>query len=235
MKTVVVIPTYNESGNILPLISEIKKLKLEDLEILVVDDDSPDLTWKLVEELGSEDPTIHCLRRTKNRGRGYSGIEGFKRALDMGADYVIEMDGDLSHDPKHIPKLLEVAKEFDVSIGSRFEGRGTDIDRNRGRRILTLGSNWIARLVLGLDIKDCNSGYRCFNRSVLEKLLEQGLHARHADIVQEVIYHIKTNGFSMKEVEIDFKDRKTGKTTKTPADFARGLKSCLKLRVLGHV
>lgn len=229
-KTVVTIPTYNESLNISKLIYDILSLGITNLEIVVIDDNSPDGTWKIIENLSKEHQNIHLLLRKENKGRGLSGIEGFEFALSRNADIVIEMDADFSHNPKHIPEFLEAIKNSDVVTGSRFLKRGAD-RRGWKRKISTIACNKFANIVLGLRMSDPNSGYRCYKKKVLETIVPK-LSARGADIVQDVIYNCAKNGFKINEIPIDFEDRKFGETTKTSKDFVNGLKTCLKLRFL---
>jgi len=137
-KAVVMIPTFNERENIVDLIKEILALNVEvDLSVLVADDNSPDGTGKLVQQMAEENNRIHALIRTKRRGRGAGGIDGFKEALKLSPDFIVEMDGDFSHQPKFIPKLLQACKDCDLVIGSRFVKGGKDQDRNLVRRIIT--------------------------------------------------------------------------------------------------
>ena len=231
MKTYIMIPTYNESKNIGRLISEILELNIKDLDIVVVDDNSPDKTWQIVEKICKKRKNVHLLLRKKNKGRGFAGVAGFQYCLGMGADYIIEMDADFSHNPKYIPGLLKEIKNYDVVIGSRFVKGAKDVGRGFARTTITKLANLYIRLILGLSIKDPNSGYRCFRRNVLERINLGKVKAGNADIVQEIIYKCHKKGFKMKEIPIIFKDRKAGKTTKTPIDFLRGLAVVLRLRL----
>ena len=231
MKTYIMIPTYNESKNIGRLISEILELNIKDLDIVVVDDNSPDKTWQIVEKICKKRKNVHLLLRKKNKGRGFAGVAGFQYCLGMGADYIIEMDADFSHNPKYIPELLREIKHYDVVIGSRFVKGAKDVGRGFARTTITKLANLYIRLILGLSIKDPNSGYRCFRRNVLEKINLDKVKAGNADIVQEIIYKCHKKGFKIKEIPIIFKDRKAGKTTKTPIDFLRGLAVVLRLRL----
>lgn len=230
MKTFVMIPTWNESQNIELLINEILKLKISKLEIVVVDDNSPDGTWKVVEKLSKKNKKIHLLLRKENKGRGHAGIAGFQYALEHGADCVIEMDADFSHQPKHIPEMLKQIKNYDVIIGSRFVKGGYDIDRKAARQLSTILSNRYAAIMLGVKLKDPNSGYRCYTKNTLEKINVNTLKAKGPDIVQEIIYRCKQNNLKIKEIPIEFKDRTRGQTTKTAKDFITGAITSLKLR-----
>src|SRR5512139_1237301 len=162
-KVVVTIPTYNERENIGSLIQEILALRIEsDLVVLVVDDNSPDGTAEEVLRIGRRDPRVRLLLRKEQRGRGLAGAAGFKEALDMGADFVIEMDGDGSHQPVFIPPLLDAAKGRDLVLGSRFIEGGKDADRPLHRRLVTFLVRHFIRRLFTVPVRDVSSGFRCF-------------------------------------------------------------------------
>ncbi len=154
MKTFVIIPTYNEAENIGGLITKILELNIEDLHVLVVDDNSPDGTGDMVENLAKKDKRVILLRRYKRKGRGSAGIDGFKYALGKGADYIIEMDGDFSHDPRYIPEFIGAIKDCDVVLGSRFVRGGRDVGRGLKRKIITKLAGIYVRCLLKIDIKE---------------------------------------------------------------------------------
>jgi len=207
-KTIVMIPTFNESRNIGRLIESINNLGLSDLSILVVDDDSPDGTAEIVKKYSHS----FLLIRKGQRGRGTAGLVGLKKALDMGADNIIEMDADFSHDPNLIPEMLEKIKEYDVVVGSRFVSGGED---RRGiiRRLMTKLANWYIHRALNLKIRDCTSGYRCFRRQVLEAINLDNTVSMGPSIVQELLYKAVLQGFRIKEVPLVFIDRIEGRST----------------------
>jgi len=225
----IVIPTYNERLNIKLLIEHILSLNIPNLAIAVIDDNSPDKTWEVVESLSKKYKQVHLLLRKTDKGRGSAGIDGFRYALDNSADIIIEMDADFSHQPQHIPALLEALKKTDVVVGSRFLENGTDKRKKLKRKILTVCCNFYANLILGLHLTDPNSGYRCYKRKVIETIINN-LYAKGADIVQDVIYNCRKRGFKISEIPINFQDRKLGETTKTSKDFIAGAITCLKLR-----
>ncbi|MEK6923193.1 MAG: polyprenol monophosphomannose synthase [Nanoarchaeota archaeon] len=229
MKIIVTIPTWNEGKNIPLLLDSILELNIPNLEVVVGDDNSPDGTWKIVQELSKTNNKIHLLHRIQNKGRGAAGIDLFKYAYENGADFVIEMDADFSHQPKHIPELLEQAKLYDVVIGSRFLIGASDVERTVSRQISTVLCNIYAQLMLGLNLTDPNSGFRCYTREALGKIIND-LRARGPDIVQDVIWQCKKNNLRIKEIPIEFVDRKYGETTKTYKDFINGALTTLKLR-----
>jgi len=232
MKTFVIIPTYNEKENIKNLINSIFKLKIPDLEVVIIDDNSPDKTWEIVENLKKKNKKIHLILRKKDRGRGFAGKEGFKFALKNKADYIIEMDADFSHDPRYIPLFLEEIKNADLVLGSRLVKGGKDIGRGLIRRLITKIANLYIQLMLGLRVKDCNSGYRCFRSKVIKAINPDKIKAKGPDIVQEVLYKAHLKGFRIKEIPIEFIDRKKGKSKLGIQQLSRGYWAILKLKLL---
>jgi dolichol-phosphate mannosyltransferase len=215
-KLVVLIPTYNERENIEELVREVLALPLElDISVLVVDDNSPDGTGDVVRRLAEQDARLRLLIRLKRRGRGAAGIDGFKEALNLAADYVIEMDGDLSHQPRFIPFLLEHAQRFDLVIGSRFVPGGRDAERSFVRRFITFLVRNFIRRYFHLSVRDVSSGFRCFRRRVLEEVDLDDLISVGPSLVLEILYKASLAGFSIAEVPIVFADRKKGKTKLT--------------------
>ncbi len=227
----IMIPTYNERENVGPLILEILALPLEhDLTVLVVDDDSPDGTADVVAEIGRRDPRVHILVRRENRGRGLAGREGFRRSLDLGAALIIEMDGDGSHQPGHIPALLEGAREHDIVLGSRFVAGGADADRALSRRLITLLVRSFIRRLFRIPVHDVSSGFRCYRRRALAKIDPDSLVSTGPSIVLEVLYKAHRLGFTVGEVPIVFVDRKKGRTKLTGRTLMRTLFMALKIR-----
>jgi len=209
VKTVVVVPTYNEAQNIGLLVDEIGRV-VPGLDILVVDDDSPDGTSQIVEKRAAADPRVHLLSRKERKGRGYAGIAGFQEALRMGADLVVEMDADFSHHPRFIPALIEACRTADVAIGSRGTAGGAERGRGFSRRFLTTLANLYIRVLLGEPIRDCTSGFRCFRRPVLERISLETMVSSGPSIVEEVLFRAKRVGCSFTEVPIIFEQRARG-------------------------
>ena len=231
MKTIVMLPTYNEAENIRAMIEELQKLKIAGLEILVVDDQSPDGTWKIVHEMQKKDKTLHLLVRTGRRGRGSAGIAGFKKALAMKADVICEMDADFSHDPRALSLLLQALERADMALGSRVVAGGSDVDRPWYRQFITHLANLYTALVLGLPVRDCNSGYRCFRSTVLEGIGLDSLTSRGPGIVQETLYKAHLKGFKIVEVPIAFIERKKGASKFGYRHLYQGYLLILKLRL----
>lgn len=212
-RVVVMIPTYNEKDNIREVVEQILALRLHyELQVLVVDDNSPDNTGAVVQRLAKKDERVRLLLRKKRRGRGAAGIDGFREALNLGADCVVEMDGDLSHQPCFIPQLLDACRIYDLVLGSRFVHGGKDANRSLLRRVITLVVRNYLRSTLHLSVHDPSSGYRCFRREVLEALDLDDLISVGPSVVLEVLYRTHLLGFSIGEIPITFIDREKGKT-----------------------
>lgn len=223
------VPTYNESGNIERLIKEILA-QGDDIGIVVVDDDSPDGTWRIVEEYSKKDPRVHLLRRVGRRGRGTAGIEGFLYAVRQGVEFIIEMDADFSHNPSYIPEFLKQMDDCDLLIGSRMVKGGGESGRSPLRRWITKGANLYIRLILGLPYKDSTSGYRVFRREVLEAIGLDDLISTGPSIVQEVLYKAHLKGFRIKEYPIIFEDRTVGQSTFNTRIMRQSLMMIPKIR-----
>lgn len=229
MKTVMIIPTFNERKNIKEVIKELLKLNIKKFHLLIVDDSSPDGTAEVVKELMKQHKNIRLLQRPKGMGRGSACIDGYKKALAMGAEIIGEMDADHSHQPEQLPRLWEGIKHADLVLGSRLVKGGGD-KRVFSRRLLTKLACFYTRHLLGLKVRDCNSGYRLFRRKVLEKLDLDTMIATHHNHVQEILYKVHLAGFSIKEVPITFAERLEGKSKVTGKHIVKGLSTVLKLR-----
>jgi dolichol-phosphate mannosyltransferase len=224
------LPTYNEAENIGPLLDAILAQGPE-WEALVVDDDSPDGTWRIVRERAAADPRVHLLHRTKDRGRGLAGIAGFRRAIELGADWVLEMDADFSHNPAHIPAFVEASQRADLVIGSRLVPGGGERGRSPLRGWITQFASFYIRTTLGLPLRDPTSGYRLFSRRLLEAMPWEAMHARGPEIVQEVLVAAGARGFTMLEVPIMFEERRAGQSTFNLKIMIRSFFWVLKLRL----
>ena len=225
-------PTYNERGNIENLINNVLKLKIKNLHIVVVDDNSPDGTWKIVQDISKKKKNVHLLLRKKDKGRGYAGRDGFIYCLKKGADIIIEMDADMSHNPKCIPSMIKELKNYDLVLGSRRVKGGKETGRSPARKVITNFANLYINIILGLKIKDCNSGYRCFKREALEKINPRNLKSKGPEIVQEVLFKVHLKGVKIKEIPITFIDRTKGKSKLRKSQLIRSFFMVLKLRFL---
>lgn len=210
VKTIVVLPTYNEAENLPQMVREIFSLGIEGLEVIVVDDNSPDGTGEIAEELASRHPDrLWVIHRQGKLGLGSACLRGFEEALARGADYVVEMDSDFSHSPSYLPLFLEKMNSCHLVIGSRYmEGGRLDERWSIWRRLLSRGGNLYARLVTGLSVRDTTSGFRCYRREVLENLPPIGSNGYAFQI--EMAYLCQKKGYHLCELPIYFEDRALG-------------------------
>jgi len=210
MKIVIVIPTYNEKDNISKIIQDIFSLDISGLEIVVVDDNSPDGTGKIADKLKNKDSRIHVIHRLGKLGLGTAYLEGFRYSLDRGAEYLFEMDADFSHDPKRIPIFLETIRNCDLLIGSRFvKGGKNKLDFIR--RLISRFGSLYAQIILGLPIKDLTGGFNCYRRKVLESINFNDVHSSNYAFQIEMKYKTYKKGFKVKEIPIIFIPREKGK------------------------
>jgi dolichol-phosphate mannosyltransferase len=228
MKTAVIIPTYNESDNIETLAKEILALGVVN-EIIIVDDNSPDGTGKIADELAKVYPGIKVIHRPAKLGLGTAYITGFKEALAAGADCILTMDADFSHHPRYVPAMLRRSRDAQLVIGSRYvDGGGT---RNWGlqRQILSRGANTFARLVLGLKAHDCTGGFRCYHREVLESMKLDEIFSNGYSFLIEMLYKCQQKGWGIDEVPIIFEDRRRGASKISRYEIFKALYTVLRL------
>lgn len=233
-RVLAMIPTYNEADNIAALLRELFALGLPGFEAVVVDDHSPDGTADIVRGLQAGRPGLHLIERRGPRGRGLAGRDGFLFGLERGFDAVVEMDGDWSHQPRFVPALVGALADADLVIGSRLVAGGSDDDRPLARRVLTLLANLYARLLLGLPVADTNSGFRCFSRKALGAIDPATLSSTGPSIVHEALYRAARAGLRVREVPIEFVDRKRGVSKLTLARLAVGYLWIARLRLFGR-
>lgn len=211
VKTVIVVPTYNEGENLPRLVEQLEGLGLG-LDVLVVDDNSPDGTGRLAEELAVARPWIHAMHRPGKLGLGTAYVEGFRYALDKGYDVIGEMDADLSHNPAFLPAMLGALGNADLVLGSRYvPGGGV---RNWGvmRKIISWGGSSYARMVLGVGVRDLTGGFKLFRREVLKELSLDTVRSNGYSFQIELTYRAIRRGYRVVEVPIIFEDRRVGKS-----------------------
>jgi dolichol-phosphate mannosyltransferase len=218
-----VLPTYNEAENIEPFVQAVLPqlaAAAPEYHVLIVDDNSPDGTGEIADRLAAEVPAVEVLHRPGKQGLGRAYLAGFERALAGGADLVLEMDSDFSHDPQDLPRLIAATEHADVVLGSRYvRGGGVADDWGLRRRVLSRGGSWYARHVLGIPVKDLTGGFKCFRREVLEAIDLEGVHADGYGFQIELTYRAIQAGFRVEEVPIVFRDRQAG-TSKMSARIA---------------
>lgn len=211
-KICIVVPTYNEKDTLEQLIARIFELKISGLEVLVVDDNSPDGTGQLAERIKAENSNVAVLHQAKKTGLGRAYQAGFAAAIKSGADYILEMDADLSHDPKQIPALLEAASQADLALGSRYVTGGGVSNWRWFRRFISWFGNIYARAVLGLPYHDLTGGFKCYRRVVLEAIDLANLSSVGYNFQIETTHKAHLAGFKIVEVPIIFVERAGGKS-----------------------
>ncbi|MFT4709900.1 MAG: dolichol-phosphate mannosyltransferase [Planctomycetota bacterium] len=209
MKSLVVLPTYNEAENVLAMIDEVLAQD-PSLEVLVVDDGSPDGTGDLVEAKSLGEPRAHLLRRAGKLGLGTAYLAGFDYGLKAGFDQVLTMDCDFSHKPSYLPNMLAGMADHDVMIGSRYVPGGGIANWPFHRRFLSSFANFYTRLLLRLPTKDCTSGFRCYSREVLETINTHEIRSSGYSFLEEMVYRIHRSDFRIGETPILFEDRVLG-------------------------
>lgn len=208
-RALVVIPTYNERENIVPLVETILKLPVK-VDVLIVDDNSPDGTGELADELSKKYPQVHVLHRSEKNGLGRAYCAGFLWALERDYEYIIEMDGDFSHNPKDIPALIEAAKNADLAIGSRYCNGIRVINWPLKRLMLSMGAAKYVRLITGMPITDPTGGFKCFRRHTLEFIDLNKIRSNGYSFQIEMSHIVWRNGMKIVEVPIIFTDRFQG-------------------------
>jgi len=211
-RALVVIPTYNEAPNVLNIVPQVLSQDPR-LEVLVVDDNSPDGTGRLVDELAAKNPRVHVLHREGKLGLGTAYIRGFKWALERGYDYVFEMDADFSHDPAHLKEFLKAIEGADIVLGSRYlDGKVTVVNWPMGRLMLSYCANIYARWITGLRIWDLTGGFKCFRRRVLETIDLSQVRSNGYAFQIEMSVRAWRKGFKFREIPIVFVDRTEGQS-----------------------
>lgn len=230
-RTIVITPTYNEAANIVALLREVMAIPAISA-IVVVDDNSPDGTGNLVRALQGEIPGIHLLQPSRRLGRGGSAIAGLLKAMELGADRVIEMDSDLSHAPRFIPALLDASERYDLVIGSRLVAGGDDEQRPKFRRLLTRLSCAYVRRVLGMAVGDPTSGFRCYSSELLAAIDLSQLISTGPSELLEILHRSLLAGFTVGEVPIAFTDRQLGRSKLHIFLLLDTMRMVIKLRIL---
>jgi dolichol-phosphate mannosyltransferase len=211
MKTLIIIPTYNEVDNLRPLLERIFA-QVPESDILVVDDNSADGTGKLADEIQTEKPQVHVLHRSSKLGLGTAYIVGFKYALTHGYDMVFEMDADFSHDPRYLPAFFQAIEQADLVIGSRYVQGGNTPSWSPLRRLISSSGNIFARLLLGMPVRDCTAGFRCYRTLVLRNIDLDTIQSEGYAFQVELTYRVLQQGFRIVEIPIVFIDRRVGKS-----------------------
>ncbi len=229
MDTVVCLPTYNEREN---LEAMVRALAPHDVRVLVIDDNSPDGTGELADSLARELAFVGVLHRERKEGLGPAYLAGFRRALADGAELVLEMDCDFSHDPNDVPRLIAAVRDgADVALGSRYVAGGEIDNWGIRRRVVSAGGSWYARALLGIGVRDLTGGFKCFRREVLERIDLDAVHAKGYAFQIEMTYRALRAGFTVVEVPIRFVDRTEGSSKMSRAIVVEAIRKVPALRL----
>ncbi len=228
-RVLIVVPTYNERENIGPLASGVFAV-LPGAHLLVIDDGSPDGTGDLVEAMGRTDPRVRLIRRPGKMGLGTAYVRGFEYFLAEGFDLVCEMDADLSHDPRDLPRFVDKAAEWDLTVGSRYVPGGGARNWGRMRRMISRGGNAYARAVLGCPFTDMTSGFRCYRRRALEALTLSDVRSEGYAFQIEMVYRLWRKGFRIGEIPIMFSERKRGQSKMSWGIFMEAVTGVWRMR-----
>ena len=231
-KAIVCLPTYNERENLEPML---RALGGKGVHVLVIDDNSPDGTGELADRLADELDYVGVLHRERKEGLGPAYLAGFCRALADGADLVLEMDCDFSHDPKDVPRLVAAAAEADVVLGSRYVAGGAVGNWGVLRRFVSAGGSWYARMVLGAPVRDLTGGFKCYRRTVLETIDLEAIDSKGYAFQIETTYRALRAGFRVVEIPITFVDREAGGSKMSKAIVAEAIWKVPGLRLAALV
>jgi dolichol-phosphate mannosyltransferase len=231
-KAIVCLPTYNERENLEPML---RALGDKGVHVLVIDDNSPDGTGELADRLADELDYVGVLHRERKEGLGPAYLAGFCRALADGADLVLEMDCDFSHDPKDVPRLVAAAAEADVVLGSRYVAGGAVGNWGVLRRFVSAGGSWYARMVLGAPVRDLTGGFKCYRRTVLETIDLEAIDSKGYAFQIETTYRALRAGFRVVEIPITFVDREAGGSKMSKAIVAEAIWKVPGLRLAALV
>lgn len=230
MRTLIVTPTYNERSN-LPTFVDAVRAAAPEVDILVVDDASPDGTGEVADEIARRDPRVSVLHRAGKLGLGSAYLEAFRRGLDQGFDRFLEMDADLSHDPKYLPDFFRALDQgADVVIGSRNVPGGSVEGWGAGRHVLSKGGSLYSRTILGVGVRDLTSGYKAFSRRALEAIELDRVRSNGYSFQIELTYRALRQGMKVVEVPIVFVDRRAGQSKMSRRIFAEAVAEVWRLR-----
>ncbi len=233
MRVLIMVATYNERENIEDLINDIYSFAPE-VNILVIDDNSPDKTYEIVENLKEKNykDKLFLIKRKGKLGLGTAYVDGFNWALNNKYDVIMQMDADFSHNPKYIPQFLEAIKTNDLVLGSRYVAGGGVVNWGFIRRVISQGGSLYARTILGIKIRDLTGGFKCWRSKVLESIDINSLKSNGYSFQIETTYKTIRKGFKVKEIPIIFEDRRVGQSKMSSKIFIEALIMVLKLKFL---
>ena len=225
------IPTFNERDNV----EAIARAALDAdsrVDVLVIDDNSPDGTGRIADHFAANEPRAHVLHRPHKEGLGRAYLDGFRWALERGYEFIVEMDADFSHDPKYLPRFLDQAQAgVDLVLGSRYVAGGGTVNWGRVRKLVSQGGSLYARTVLGLHLRDLTGGFKCFRRRVLESIDLASVHSTGYAFQIELTYRAIKKGFTVQEIPIVFEDRRVGQSKMSWRIVLEALAMVWKLRM----
>jgi dolichol-phosphate mannosyltransferase len=226
------LPTYDERENLAPMVEAILAA-VPQVHILVIDDNSPDGTGRLADELAAREPRVKVLHRAGKEGLGKAYLAGFAWALQRPYGLVLEMDCDFSHDPRYLPAMLAAAEEADLVLGSRYVPGGGTVNWGLGRKLISRGGSLYARTILGLSARDLTGGFKCFRREVLEAIDLATVECTGYAFQIELTYRAARRGFKVRELPITFVDRRVGKSKMSRRIVLEAVRKVWSIRLSG--
>ncbi|MCK5398471.1 polyprenol monophosphomannose synthase [bacterium] len=227
-KGCILIPTYNEVENIKNLILKIRQY-LTDIQIYVIDDNSPDGTANIVRKIEETDINVRLIFRPKKNGLGAAYIHGMTVAAEKEFDFVIMMDSDFSHNPKHLPTMIENIQKYDVVIGSRYVKGGGIKNWPMYRKLMSFAANYMIKIFLKANVKDSTTGYRCIKTNILKKIKFETIHSQGYSFLYEMLWRIEGVGARIKEIPIIFIDRQFGQTKISQGEILKAMTMLVRL------
>lgn len=225
----VCIPTYNERENLATIVEEV--LHVAPVDVLIIDDNSPDGTGQVADLIAEKEPRVHVLHRPGKQGLGRAYIAGFKWALERPYKYIFEMDADFSHQPRYLPEFLRAIERYDLVLGSRYvEGGGTE-NWSPSRKLISQGGSLYARTILGVPVRDLTGGFKCFRREVLEAIDLETIQSTGYAFQIELTYRAYKQGFRVKEIPILFYERNAGKSKMDRKIFLEAVRKVWTIRL----
>jgi dolichol-phosphate mannosyltransferase len=229
-----IVPTYNEAPNIEPLVGAVRKVLPASRRILIVDDSSPDGTGEIADRLAAQLEEVEVLHRPRKEGLGPAYLAGFREALAQGAELVLQMDADFSHDPAYVPRLLDASHNADLVLGSRYMPGGGVTEWGPTRRLVSRGGSAYARMVLGVQVRDLTGGFKCWRREALEAIDLDSVDSRGYAFQIEMTYRAIRAGMRVVEVPIVFRERRVGASKMTGPIVAEAIWRVPALRFVGR-
>jgi dolichol-phosphate mannosyltransferase len=230
-RAIVCLPTYNEAENVGPIVEAI--LAAAPVEVLVIDDGSPDGTGQLADGVAAREPRVHVLHRARKEGLGKAYLAGFAWALQRPYELVLEMDADFSHHPRYLAPMLERARGADLVLGSRYVAGGGTVNWGLGRRLLSRGGSLYARTILGVPYRDLTGGFKCFHRRVLEGIDISTVECTGYAFQIELTYRAHRRGFRIAEHPIVFEDRRVGRSKMSRRIVLEAIRKVWSIRASG--